>query len=110
MPTTWTPALDVMQGSALQVARAVEEMTGGRLRIEVFPAGQIVTVPLPRGGLPRGTKVLIEGPGVRRGLRCFSGSGEPVAQPLTHARVIEQREVMRPAEGQTAVEGERSSA
>ena len=42
MPTTWTPALDVMQGAAHQVARAVEEMTGGRLRIEVFPAGQIM--------------------------------------------------------------------
>jgi TRAP-type mannitol/chloroaromatic compound transport system substrate-binding protein len=42
MPTTWTPALDVMQGSAHQVARVVEEMTAGRLRIEVFPAGQIM--------------------------------------------------------------------
>ena len=42
MPTTWTPALDVMQGSAHQVAKVVEEMTGGRLRIEVFPAGQIM--------------------------------------------------------------------
>src|SRR5262245_57549351 len=42
MPTTWTPALDVMQGAAHQVARTVEEMTAGRLRIEVFPAGQIM--------------------------------------------------------------------
>ena len=42
MPTTWTPALDVMQGAAHQVARVVEEMTAGRLRIEVFPAGQIM--------------------------------------------------------------------
>src|SRR5262245_65203918 len=42
MPTTWTPALDVMQGAAHQVARVAEEMSGGRLRIEVFPAGQIM--------------------------------------------------------------------
>ncbi|VTT99086.1 N-terminal double-transmembrane domain-containing protein OS=Singulisphaera acidiphila (strain ATCC BAA-1392 / DSM 18658 / VKM B-2454 / MOB10) GN=Sinac_2675 PE=4 SV=1: BatA: VWA_2 [Gemmataceae bacterium] len=28
-----------------------------------FIAGQTVTVPLPKGGLPRGTKVLLEGPG-----------------------------------------------
>src|SRR5262249_39322601 len=37
-----SPALDVMQGAALQVAKTVEEMSGGRLRIEVFPAGQIM--------------------------------------------------------------------
>jgi TRAP-type mannitol/chloroaromatic compound transport system substrate-binding protein len=42
MPTTWTPALDVMQGAAQRVARVVDEMTGGRLRIEVFPAGQLM--------------------------------------------------------------------
>jgi TRAP-type mannitol/chloroaromatic compound transport system substrate-binding protein len=42
MPTTWTPALDVMQGSAQQVAKVVEEMSGERLRIEVFPAGQLM--------------------------------------------------------------------
>ena len=42
MPTTWTPALDVMQGSAQQLAKMVADMSGGRLTIEVFPAGQIV--------------------------------------------------------------------
>lgn len=42
MPTTWTPALDVMQGSAQRLAKMVAEMSGGRLMIEVFPAGQIV--------------------------------------------------------------------
>ncbi|MGH8635238.1 MAG: ABC transporter substrate-binding protein, partial [Burkholderiales bacterium] len=42
MPTTWTPALDVMQGSAQRLAQMVAEMSGGRLTIEVFPAGQIV--------------------------------------------------------------------
>ena len=42
MPTTWTPALDVMQGSAQRLAQIVGEISGSRLTIEVFPAGQIV--------------------------------------------------------------------
>jgi TRAP-type mannitol/chloroaromatic compound transport system substrate-binding protein len=42
MPTTWTPALDVLQGAAQRVAQIVEEMTGGRFRIEVSPAGQLM--------------------------------------------------------------------
>jgi len=42
MSTTWTQALDVMQGSAQRLGKVVEEMSGGRFRIEVFPAGQIM--------------------------------------------------------------------
>ena len=42
MSTTWTPALDMLQGSAQRLAKVVEEMSGGRLRIEVFPGGQIM--------------------------------------------------------------------
>jgi TRAP-type mannitol/chloroaromatic compound transport system substrate-binding protein len=42
MSTTWTPALDVLQGSAQQLARLVDAMSGGRFRIEVFPGGQIM--------------------------------------------------------------------
>ena len=42
MPTTWTPALNVMLGSAQRLAAIVDELSGGRLTIEVFPAGQIV--------------------------------------------------------------------
>ncbi len=42
MPTTWTPALDVLQGAALRLAKVVEEMSSGRFRIEVFPGGQIL--------------------------------------------------------------------
>jgi TRAP-type mannitol/chloroaromatic compound transport system substrate-binding protein len=41
MPTTWTPALNVMLGSAQRLAKMVAELSGGRLTIEVFPAGQI---------------------------------------------------------------------
>jgi TRAP-type mannitol/chloroaromatic compound transport system substrate-binding protein len=40
MSTTWTPALDVLQGAAEQLARLVDEMSGGRFKIEVFPGGQ----------------------------------------------------------------------
>jgi TRAP-type mannitol/chloroaromatic compound transport system substrate-binding protein len=43
MPTTWTPALNVMLGSAQRLAKIVAELSGGRLTIEVFPAGQIVS-------------------------------------------------------------------
>ncbi len=42
MSTTWTPALDVLQGSAQRLAKVVDEMSGGRFRIEVFPGGQIM--------------------------------------------------------------------
>jgi TRAP-type mannitol/chloroaromatic compound transport system substrate-binding protein len=42
MPTTWPPALDVLQGSAQRLAQVVGEMTGGRFTIEVFSAGQIM--------------------------------------------------------------------
>jgi len=42
MSTTWTPALDHLQGAAQRLAQVVEEMSGGRFRIEVFPGGQIM--------------------------------------------------------------------
>ena len=42
MSTTWTPALDVLQGVAERLGKVVEEMSGGRFRIEVFPGGQIM--------------------------------------------------------------------
>ncbi len=37
MSTTWTPALDHLQGAAQRLAKVVEETSGGRFRIEVFP-------------------------------------------------------------------------
>ena len=42
MSTTWTPALDMLQGSAQMLGSIVERTSGGRLRIEVFPGGQIM--------------------------------------------------------------------
>ncbi len=42
MSTTWTPALDHPQGVAQRLAKVVDEMSGGRFRIEVFPGGQIM--------------------------------------------------------------------
>jgi TRAP-type mannitol/chloroaromatic compound transport system substrate-binding protein len=42
MSTTWTPALDVLQGAALRLAKVVKEMTGGRFQIEGSSAGQTV--------------------------------------------------------------------
>jgi len=42
MSTAFPPALDMHHGAALALARIVEETSGGRFRIEVFPAGQIM--------------------------------------------------------------------
>lgn len=42
MPTTWPASLDVLQGAAQRFAKLVGEASGGRLTIEVAPAGQIV--------------------------------------------------------------------
>jgi TRAP-type mannitol/chloroaromatic compound transport system substrate-binding protein len=42
LSTTWTPALDIPQGSAEALARLVDEMSGGRFKIEVFPSDRIV--------------------------------------------------------------------
>ena len=42
MSTAWTAALDILQGGAERMAKVVDEMSGGRFRIEVFPGGQIM--------------------------------------------------------------------
>jgi TRAP-type mannitol/chloroaromatic compound transport system substrate-binding protein len=42
MSTAWTPALDHLQGAAQRLAKIVDETSGGRFRIEVFPGGQIM--------------------------------------------------------------------
>jgi TRAP-type mannitol/chloroaromatic compound transport system substrate-binding protein len=42
MSTAYPRALDVQLGAAQRLATAVEEMSSGRFRIEVFPAGQIM--------------------------------------------------------------------
>jgi TRAP-type mannitol/chloroaromatic compound transport system substrate-binding protein len=42
MSTAWTPVLDHLQGAAQRLAKVVEETSGGRFNIEVFPAGQIM--------------------------------------------------------------------
>ena len=41
MSTAWTAAI-LYQRAAEQLAKVVEEVSGGRFRIEVFPAGQIM--------------------------------------------------------------------
>jgi TRAP-type mannitol/chloroaromatic compound transport system substrate-binding protein len=42
MATSWTPALDVLQGNAQRFAKIVDEVSGGRLRIQVFAAGELI--------------------------------------------------------------------
>ena len=42
MSTAWTNALEHLQSTARLLGRLVDEMSGGRFRIEVFPGGQIM--------------------------------------------------------------------
>ena len=42
MSTAYPLALDVQLGAAQRLAKIVEEMSGGRFRIEVYPGGQIM--------------------------------------------------------------------
>ena len=42
MSTSWTPALDVLQGGAQHLSKIVDEMSGGRLKIQVFAAGELM--------------------------------------------------------------------
>ena len=42
MATSWTPALDILQGGAQRFAKMVDEMSGGRLKIQVYAAGELI--------------------------------------------------------------------
>jgi TRAP-type mannitol/chloroaromatic compound transport system substrate-binding protein len=42
LSTAWPKQLDVMQGSAIRLGKVVEEMSGGRFHIDVYPGGQIM--------------------------------------------------------------------
>jgi len=42
LSTAWPPQLDMLQGAAQRLARIVDEMSGGRFRIDVYPGGQIM--------------------------------------------------------------------
>jgi TRAP-type mannitol/chloroaromatic compound transport system substrate-binding protein len=42
MSTAWPASLEVYHGAAERLAKVVEEMSGGRFRIDVFPEGQIM--------------------------------------------------------------------
>ena len=42
MSTAFTAVFDIHQGAAQRLAKVVDEMSGGRFRIEVFPGGQIM--------------------------------------------------------------------
>src|SRR5713226_5615675 len=42
MSTAFTAVFDILQGAAQRLAKVVEETSGGRFRIEVFPGGQIM--------------------------------------------------------------------
>ena len=83
MSTTWTAALDVLQGSAQQLARQVDEMSGGRFRIEVFPGGQITPQFACFDGASQGTHPGVHGRVVLLGRE---GAGGPMVRdrPVRH--------------------------
>src|SRR5262245_27696747 len=42
LSTAYPPVLDQLHGAVQRLAKVVEEMSGGRFQIEVFPGGQIM--------------------------------------------------------------------
>ena len=42
LSTSWPPVLDHLNGAAERLAKVVDEISGGRFRIEVFPGGRIM--------------------------------------------------------------------
>jgi TRAP-type mannitol/chloroaromatic compound transport system substrate-binding protein len=42
LSTAYPPVLDMLHGAAQRLGKVVEEMSGGRFQIEVFPGGQIM--------------------------------------------------------------------
>jgi len=63
MSTAFTAVFDVHQGAARRLAQAVEEMSGGRFRIEVFPGGQIMQPFECFAAASKGTIEAFMGPG-----------------------------------------------
>jgi TRAP-type mannitol/chloroaromatic compound transport system substrate-binding protein len=44
MVTAWPTTLDMLHGAAMRLAKVVDEMSGGRFRIEVHPGGQLMPI------------------------------------------------------------------
>jgi TRAP-type mannitol/chloroaromatic compound transport system substrate-binding protein len=45
MPTYWSPANDVLLGNAQKFAKMMDEMSGGRMKIQVFAGGELMPAP-----------------------------------------------------------------
>lgn len=45
MPTYWSPANDILMGNAQKFGKMVEEMSGGRFKIQVYAAGELMPAP-----------------------------------------------------------------
>jgi TRAP-type mannitol/chloroaromatic compound transport system substrate-binding protein len=77
MSTAWTKQLDIMQGSASRLGKVVEEMSGGRFRMEVFPGGQIMQ---PFDCFEAASKGTIEAFMATAGYWAVNGPREPAAE------------------------------
>ena len=74
MPTLWTPALDVLQGSALRLAKTVDEMTGGRFQIALATKRSAAIVPTPAISHARRSRDF---------RRAATGAGIPARDPAS---------------------------
>ena len=55
MTTAWPTTLDMLHGAAQKLAKVVDEMSGGRFKIEIFPGGQLMSIFVCFDGASRGT-------------------------------------------------------
>ena len=55
MTTAWPTTLDMLHGAAQKLAKVVDEMSGGRFKIEIFPGGQLMSIFECFDGASRGT-------------------------------------------------------
>src|SRR5262245_39460477 len=69
MSTAFPPALDVQKSASELLAKIVEETTAGRLRIEVFPGGQIMPCFDCFGATRQGRMDAYYGPSHYRGVK-----------------------------------------
>ena len=55
MATTWPTTLDMLHGAAVRMAKVVEETSGGRFRIDIYPDGKLMPAFDCFDGVAKGT-------------------------------------------------------
>ena len=81
MPTMWPPALDVLQGNAQKFAKIVEELTGGRFKIQVFAGGELMPATGVFDACIQGTVEAFNG-------AAYYWAGKENGAPVVHVRAV----------------------